>query len=179
MTLSSIVISVITFSVLISNIVFVIASMLFILSVSARAWIIKHISQNIAGHTFIFSLLATIGSLLLSNIVGFPPCELCWFQRIVMYPQVIISLTAWIRKETSFIYYSLPLSITGFIISGYQSYIQWGGTNSILPCTLNGGECGKLYIYAYNYITIPFMAFSMFVYLLTISIIYIFNKSKI
>jgi len=123
-----------------------------------------------------------MGSLAFSNIIGFPPCELCWFQRIVIYPQALITLVALLRKRgaeaRTLVEYLLPLSVIGFVISLYQSYVQWGGGSSILKCTLASGECAKLYVYAYGYITIPFMALSIFVYLVSMSCIYLYGKNK-
>jgi disulfide bond formation protein DsbB len=169
-----------SFLVLVSNIAFFVAIALFIFSEKMRKMMIKHLSEKLASHIFFFSFVATLGSLAFSNIVGFPPCDLCWFQRIFMYPQAIISFVALvcpkIDSQKSFIYYLLPLSIIGTCISLYQSYIQWGGTTSVVRCTLDGGACGKLYVYAYGYITIPFMALSAFVYLLSISLVYIYGK---
>lgn len=165
--------------VLLSNIVIVVVISLFLFSAKAKAYILEHLERRPLEHIFIFSLLASLGSLMLSDIVGFPPCDLCWFQRIFMYPQVIISLVALIRKEKHAVYYLLPLSVIGGVISFYQSYIQWGGTNSILPCTASGGACGKLYIYSFGYITIPFMALFTFAYLTAISLAYIYKNKTI
>ena len=176
--MDSLITSILTFLVLVSNILFLVTLALFIFSLPTRRWIINHISEHLAQHIFFLSLLATLGSLSLSNIIGFPPCDLCWFLRIFMYPQVIISLVALIRREKSFIYYCLPLSLIGGIIALYHSYVQWAGGSSLLKCTLDGGACGKLYVYAYGYITIPFMALSAFVYLTAASLVYIYGNKK-
>jgi disulfide bond formation protein DsbB len=169
---------ILSFSIIVSNALFIVFTALFLFSRETRTWIGKHVSQYSAHYIFVFSLASTLGSLALSNIVGFPPCDLCWWLRIAMYPQVIIAFVALLRTERQAIYYVLPLSVIGFIISLYQSYIQWGGTGSLLPCTLDGGACGKLYIYAYNYITIPFMALSAFTYLLVVALIAVYGKEK-
>jgi disulfide bond formation protein DsbB len=163
-------------SVLVSNALFIIVVALFVFSKDTRQPIRKHFHKHSSLYTFFFALMSMVGSLMLSDLVGFPPCDLCWWLRVVMYPQVLIAFVALIRKETSFIYYCLPMSVIGFVISLYQSYIQWGGTTSVLPCTANGGACSKLYVDAYGYITIPFMALSAFIYLITVSLLYVYES---
>ena len=171
MYMISIIIPFLTFSVFASNVLFLVGFALFVFSEKSRGSIRRHFHKHTAEYTFFFAFLAAVGSLTLSNIIGFPPCELCWFQRIVLYPQVIIALVAWFRKETQFIFYCLPMSVIGLLISLYQSYIQWGGTHSLVGCTVAGGDCGKLYVDAYGYITIPFMALSVFIYMLAVSLL--------
>lgn len=70
------------------------------------------------------SLIATLGSLYFSEILKFIPCDLCWFQRIFMYPQVVLLGLAAIRKEYGIARYSLALSIIGGAISLYHYALQ-------------------------------------------------------
>ena len=48
------------------------------------------LSEIISAHGLLFAFVvvatATLGSLFYSEIAGFEPCKLCWFQRIFMYP---------------------------------------------------------------------------------------------
>ena len=46
------------------------------------------------GRAFVVAAIATGGSLFFSQVAGFVPCELCWFQRICMYPLSILTLFA-------------------------------------------------------------------------------------
>ncbi len=142
-----------------------------------RAWIYSFVNKYVLELVFAASLSATLGSLAYSNIVGFPPCELCWFQRILMYPQALLSLMALIKKDKNIVSYLLPISVLGALVSFYHSLVHWGIGTSLLACTANGGECGKVYVLAYNYITIPFMSFTVFVYLIAISLIYLKSKN--
>jgi len=125
---------------------------------------------------FVISFGALAGSLIYSNIIGFPPCELCWIQRIFMYPQVLIAAVSLYRKEKLAVYYALPLSLLGGMVSLFQSLTDWGIGGSLLPCTAEGGACSRVYVMDYGYITIPIMALTCFVYLLTVS--WIYKKSK-
>ena len=160
-----------SFLILLSNIFFVAFVFVYFFSKNIREYIENHIGEYAVVYIFILSLLATAGSLIMSNVIGFAPCELCWFQRIFMYPQVVISLVALIRGEKRIVYYLLPLSIIGGLIALYHSFILWGG-KSFISCTQAGAACAKIYVLDYHYITIPFMSFSIFVYLLAVSWVY-------
>ncbi len=125
----------------------------------------KNISDFIGKYgillVFIISLVATCGSLFYSQVMGFAPCELCWFQRVCLFPLVIISGLALIKKDNNIIDYALSLSAVGFLIAFYQNYLGFSGTDS--ACPLGGGvSCVKRYIFEFGYITIPLIALTGF-----------------
>lgn len=157
---------------LVTNILFVV----FIISLFAmKDWrnkVYSFVDKNVLHLIFSVSFLAMAGSLAYSNIMNFPPCELCWIQRIFMFPQPIIAFLAMWRNDKKIVDYLLPLTVIGTLIALYQSMANWGFGAGLLECTAVGGECSKVYVLEYGYITIPFMALSSFVYLLTISVIY-------
>jgi disulfide bond formation protein DsbB len=107
---------------------------------------------------WIVSLIATVGSLYFSEIRGFAPCELCWFQRIFMYPLSILLGIAAYYGDRGIKKYVLPLSIIGGIISLFH-YLQQKipGFAAIKPCT-QGVPCNMEYINWLGFITIPFLA---------------------
>lgn len=119
---------------------------------------------------FLIALLSTLGSLFFSNVVGYPPCELCWFQRIFMYPLVFILGIALIRKERKLVIpYALILAVIGLFIGIYQYFLQLVAMKNLalellVPCStdLNAVSCSSFYDLAFGYITIPFMSFSAF-----------------
>ena len=115
----------------------------------------------------IVSLTAVLGSLFYSNIVGFPPCNLCWWQRIFIYPQLVLFLVAVKTSDFKVFRYSVPLAVVASIISIYHMFVQMGG-NSILPCSATA-SCAKLYVYAFGYITIPSMALTISVAILLLA----------
>ena len=161
------------FGVLVSNIVFAILGVLFVVSVVWRGKVYAFIHSHIVKVVFWSALVASVGSLIYSNIIGFPPCDLCWWQRIFLYPQVLIAGIAMLKKDKSIIEYMLPMSLIGGVIALYQSAVQWGLlNNSLLNCTAVGGECAKVYVNEFGYITIPFMSFSIFVYLIALKLIF-------
>lgn len=166
----------ITTLTLLSNIVFVLIFILIIFENRVKNLIYNFVNKYILELLFVVSVGSLIASLGYSNIMNFPPCELCWIQRIFLYPQTIFSFIGIIKKDKNIVSYLLPLSILGAIVSFYHSLVQWGLGGSLLGCTSTGGECAKVYVLEYGYITIPFMALTAFIYLIAISLIY--YKSK-
>src|SRR3990167_6009369 len=99
---------VITTFTLVSNIVFVVVVFFLVAKKQFRGVVYDFVNKNVLPLLFVTSLAALIGSLSYSNIVGFPPCELCWIQRIFMYPQSLIALIAIIKKDKNIVDYLLP-----------------------------------------------------------------------
>lgn len=86
---------------------------------------------------FAVALVATSGSLFYSEVLGFPPCRLCWYQRVLMYPQVVLfGVGAW-RESRDLLYASLPLTVLGVGVAAFHSYYQvaLGGTCGAVSCT--------------------------------------------
>ena len=166
---------VITTFTLLSHVALVLSGLLFIIEKKFRTLVYAFVDKYVLTLLFVVSLSALIGSLAYSNIVGFP-CELCWIQRIFMYPQVILLGMALWRKDKNIVNYLLPLSVLGGIVALYHSLTHFGIGDGVVGCTSALGDCGKLYVHEYGYITIPLMSLTIFVYLISISIIY--YKSK-
>ena len=138
---------------------------------------------------FLVSLAAVIGSLYYSEIAGFEPCVLCWWQRVFLYPLVIIfGIALWKParpnarlndlvgqdfgrsggKTTSAFLYAVPLVLGAALIAAYQSYVYLGGA-SLLSCTALDGACSKIYVMAFGYITIPAMSLTVSLYILLLA----------
>lgn len=124
------------------------------------------------------SLIATMGSLYFSEILKLIPCDLCWLQRIFMYPLSIILAIAVVRKDYFIYRYVLPLSIIGGLFSSYHYLIQkvpalaeQANTCGIVPCT---GE----YINWLGFITIPFLALIAFSIITVANIIILVTLHK-
>lgn len=112
---------------------------------------------------WLVSLIATAGSLYLSEVLHYEPCRLCWFQRIFMYPQVIILGIAAYRNDRSASIYAIPLSVIGGCISIYHYMEQKiPAMSKLFPCKV-GIPCNFDYLNWWGFITIPFMALVAFV----------------
>jgi disulfide bond formation protein DsbB len=108
---------------------------------------------------------SVFGSLYFSEIAGYVPCALCWWQRLLIYPLAIFSTVAIIRKDyKSFAYYVLPFGVIGVITSFYHSLLQWGVIeHNVLDCSAGGAvSCSDPEIMVFGFITIPFLAFLSF-----------------
>lgn len=119
---------------------------------------------------FLVALSASIGSLLYSEVAGFAPCSLCWYQRIFLYPEVFILGLALYRKEKDRIApYALLLSAVGGLIALYHSYIQYGGS-PLVPCqaAATAVSCAVRYVFEFGYITIPLMSLTVFAFIITV-----------
>ncbi len=169
---------VITTLTLISHIVFVIGILAFLLNAEFRRKLYLFVNQYVLYILFVIVLGALAGSFTQSLIIGFPPCELCWTQRLMLFPQALVLLWAILKKKDNDISQFLAVfSVIGLIVSLYQSLVQWGIGGSLLGCTSVGGDCAKVYVMEYGYITIPLMSFTIFVYLIATSLIYHTSKN--
>jgi disulfide bond formation protein DsbB len=124
------------------------------------------------------SVIATFGSLFFSEVMKFPPCVLCWYQRIAMYPLVFIIAVGLLRKDKRVYLYVLPLSITGFIIAIYHNLLYYNILpESIKPCVL-GVSCTTKFIEWFGFITIPFLSLVAFLVINLCMIFYIIDIRK-
>lgn len=127
---------------------------------------------------FLVSSFATVGSLLLSMVWEFPPCNLCWYQRIFMYPIAFISLLAIYRKDhKNSCAYSLLLASVGFVIAGYHYLIQFSDLfkKSVGLCAPNSIDCSIPDFIQFGFVTTPFISLVVFL-LIILSAIYASKK---
>ena len=110
---------------------------------------------------FALAFVASGSSLYLSETVGLVPCSLCWYQRIAMYPLVILLGSAALRRDIGVWRYGLPLSVIGLAISIYHVTIQWRPTLDLGTCA-TGAPCTGRYLSVFGFISIPTMAGSVF-----------------
>ncbi len=147
--------SVLPFLVVLSHIGLLVLLVSLLLKNSLALWVGKH--AVVVG--LLTALAAVLGSLFYSNMVGFPPCYLCWWQRVAIYPLLVLFVVAIRNGGRDVFKYVLPLSVIGLVLSVYHSYVQWGGT-PLIPCDATA-SCSKLYVYAFGYITIPTMSLTI------------------
>jgi disulfide bond formation protein DsbB len=126
----------------------------------------------------LMAFFATTGSLYLSNQFtvlsytigkGLSPCHLCWFQRIFMYPLILLfGVSIYLRETVS--EYAIPLATVGGGIAGYHYIIQRFDQFSSAGCSVTAVSCETTQIpFYYGYISIPIMAFTGFAVILLLS----------
>ena len=103
------------------------------------------------------ALVASLGSLYLSDVVGFVPCLLCWYQRIAMYPLVVVLGVSAVRGDASVWRYALPLSVVGAVIAAYHVTIQFQPSLDVGMCSA-GATCTGRYLNVFGFVSIPVMA---------------------
>ena len=125
----------------------------------------KMLDDNLEYLVWVIATVGLLGSLYFSQIRHLEPCLLCWWQRIFMYPLVVIFAVGILRRDKTAAYYGLPLSLIGVPISFYQTLLQWGVIKEdIFNCTANSNvPCGVAQIKLLGFINIPFMAFVAFI----------------
>ena len=112
---------------------------------------------------FLVAAIATGGSLFFSEIAHFIPCELCWYQRICMYPLSILTLLAALRADYRVAKYLLPLPVVGAGISVYHLLVENGVVKQTQACLLSApGGCATKWINKFGYMTIPTLALTGF-----------------
>lgn len=118
----------------------------------------------------LIALFSVVASLYYSEIVGFEPCTLCWWQRIFIYPQLVLFLVAWWRSSYAVWRYTLPLSILGLFFAVGHWVLQTFNV-SLLPCAASGPDCSKIYFQEFGYVTFPVMAITTLLMLLAVSLV--------
>jgi disulfide bond formation protein DsbB len=111
---------------------------------------------------WIVATVTTLGSLYYSEHAGFVPCELCWYQRILMYPLVIVLGVAWIRRDAKvwmtalvFVVLGAPLSLYHWLVERVPAFAESSSCSVSVPCTAPWFE--KL-----GFVTLAWMAMSSF-----------------
>lgn len=120
------------------------------------------LKKNVLFIAWIQAIAAMAGSLFFSEILLFPPCVLCWYQRICMYPLVSILAVGIITKDKNIIWYALPLSIIGLVISIFHNLLYYKIIpDDLAPCS-SGVSCTTTFIEYFGFITIPFLSMIAF-----------------
>ena len=113
---------------------------------------------------FVVAAIATGGSLFFSEIAHFVPCELCWYQRICMYPLSITTLLAALANDERIARYLLPLPLAGAGVTIYHLLVENGVVAQATSCLISApGGCGVKWINEFGYVTIPTLALTAFV----------------
>ena len=117
--------------------------------------------RSLMGLAWMTAALSMAGSLYYSEVFGLIPCVLCWYQRIAMYPLVLVLGVALVVRDGRVWRYGLPLSVVGLVIAAYHVLIQFQPALDAGTCTA-AAPCTARYVAVYGFISIPVMAGSGF-----------------
>ena len=127
---------------------------------------------------WIVSMVAMLGSLFFSEIMLFPPCVMCWYQRICMYPLTVILLVALFSNDKNVFKYAMPLVILGFFFAIYHNLLSFGIVpETLAPCS-QGVSCTSDYINWFGFITIQLLSLVAFA-LIFVTLIFIRRLTKV
>ena len=114
---------------------------------------------------WLVSITAMIGSLFFSERMGFVPCTLCWYQRILMYPLVLFLGIAFYGNDRAIYKYILPMSVMGMFISAYHYALQKMPSLNEFSVCASGVPCSGQYINWLGFVTIPFLSLIAFIFI--------------
>jgi disulfide bond formation protein DsbB len=127
------------------------------------AWIRSALSGYELWLAWLVAVIATAGSLFFSEVANFVPCELCWYQRIAMYPLAIVTLIAALYDDYRAARYLLPLPVIGAAVSIYHLLVENGVVTQTQSCLVSApGGCATRWIDELGYVTIPTLALTAF-----------------
>lgn len=129
-------------------------------------------AENLLLIIWVQAFVATTGSLFYSEVMGYIPCELCWYQRILMYPLVIIYGLALWKKDVKMTLSGLILSGIGMFVSTYHYLLQKVPAFHEMGGSCSGAvPCDAIYVNYFGFITIPFMAGVAFIVIFVIHLL--------
>lgn len=139
----------------------------------------SQIQPSTTAWTYLFlgwmsAMIATLGSLFFSEVMYFPPCVMCWYQRICMYPLTLILFVALFSTDKSVVKYAMPLILSGLFFAIYHNLLYYGIVpESAAPCS-QGVSCTSDYINWFGFLTIQLL--SLIAFVLVFCFLYLFYK---
>ncbi len=112
--------------------------------------------------SWVIALLSLLSSLYISEILQYPPCSLCWFQRIVMYPLVWLIPAGILKEDKNIPFFVVPLSILGMIVAFYQILLQANLLPITIPCGSEVISCATVQLQIFGFLTVPMLSFVAF-----------------
>ena len=111
---------------------------------------------------WVVASMSTLGALFFSEIMELPPCVLCWYQRIFMFPLVLLLPIGLFPFDAKVVRYALPLAFAGWLVSLFQVLLVAGWIpEQIRPCT-QGVPCSEVQIQWLGFVNIPLLSFVAF-----------------
>ena len=145
----------------------------------SRNFYLDFLDKHFLMLSFFISLVSSVFPLVYSEIINYLPCYLCWWQRIFMFPGMIMYAIALWDRDRKVIRYVTPLFFLGFLVSVYQNFFYYFG-GSDLPCDASGVSCYQRVVSEFGgYISIPMMALTAFGALLTLIAVAHFYKKEV
>ena len=108
--------------------------------------------------SWLIASVATLGSLFFSEVMALPPCVLCWYQRIAIFPLVLVLGAGLVSFDRGVVKYSLPLAVAGWLVALYHTLLYAGVLpKDIQPCT-GGVSCTERNLDLFGFVSIPLLS---------------------
>lgn len=139
---------------------------------------IRSIEKYALYFAFFIALASTLGSLFFSEVLKFPPCILCWYQRISMYPLVAILGVGIYARDRHVYRYVFPLALVGLIIAFYHNVLYYKILpETAAPCMI-GVSCTTKFIEWFGFVTIPFLSLLGFALIMVSMVLYVRSQKS-
>ena len=123
----------------------------------------KNIRSFILYFAWLQALIATAGSLYLSVVLKLTPCNLCWYQRILMYPLVLILAVGILTRDRRLPLYALPLSLLGLAVSAYHNLLYYHLLSESTTVCVSGTSCTLPLITFFGFLSVPLLSLIAFI----------------
>lgn len=120
-------------------------------------------SYALAYAAWLIALIACLGSLFFGEVMKLPPCSLCWYQRICLYPLTVVIGVGIALRDKNLVYYAMPLAAAGLGFAAYHNLIYYGVVSEALSPCAQGVPCSSRQLELWGFLTIPLMALLGFV----------------
>ncbi|MES0327430.1 MAG: disulfide bond formation protein B [Gammaproteobacteria bacterium] len=126
---------------------------------------------------WILAAIGTLGSLFFSEVMALKPCVLCWYQRIFMYPLVVIFLVGLFPLDRSVFRYAFPVALIGWGFAIYH-YLLYSGyiPENLQPCDKDA-SCAEINLELFGFITIPMLSILSYTAIIVLLLIFR-NRTK-
>lgn len=132
----------------------------------------KNTGWNILFLCWLVVSVSVLGSLFFSYVMEFSPCVLCWYQRIFLFPLVLILAVGLFPLDKKVVKYALPLAVAGWLTAAYHNLLYVGiMPESIQPCS-KGVSCTEEYINLFGFLSIPMLSLLSFTTIIALLVIF-------
>ena len=120
---------------------------------------------------WLIALVSTLGALFMGEVMGRTPCVLCWYQRIAMFPLVIILAFGLLPVDLRSVRYALPLAVGGWAVAFYHCLLYWGVVpKGLVPCG-QGASCTDAQLTLAGFLPIPLLSFMAFTFIVALLVV--------
>lgn len=157
------------------------ALILFVLATLLSAHLREWLHERVGKHGIVLGLsivgFSILGSLFFSDIAGLAPCFLCWVERALLYPQILLFGWYLYKARRWMLDVALWMTIAGTIVTTYHVFLE-NGAAALIPCPtgFSTASCSTKYFEVFGYVTIPVMSLTAFVAILAILIVVLHRK---